>query len=45
MIVTCELHIVPEGVVQTGLEEVTAPIPSVEEKPVEENKKEGEQPE
>ena len=45
VIVTCELHIVPEGVVQTGLEEVTAPIPSDEEKPIEENKKEGEQPE
>lgn len=40
---TCELNIVPEGVVQTGAEEVTAPIPSEgEEKPEEKEEEKSE---
>ena len=39
-IVGCELNIVPEGVVETGAQEVTVPIPPEEEKPAEENKRE-----
>lgn len=50
VMVTCNLNIVPEGVVQTGADEVTAPIPAevkAEEnvKPKAENKKQEEQSE